>query len=50
VDVDDGKHLRWLRDKLGDRVLDRVIITTGPDAYRRREDGIAVVPFALPGP
>jgi predicted AAA+ superfamily ATPase len=45
----DGRHLTWLRDKLGDRVLDRVILTTGPAAYRRR-DGIAVVPLALLGP
>lgn len=49
VDADDGKHLRWLREKLGDRVLDRVVITTGPDAYRR-DDGIAVAPLALLGP
>jgi hypothetical protein len=34
---------------LGDRVLELVIITTGPDAYRR-EDGIGVVPLALLGP
>jgi hypothetical protein len=45
----DAKHLRWLKEKLGDRVLDQVIITTGPNAYRR-EDGIAVVPLALLGP
>ena len=46
---DDAKHLTWLKRKLGDRVLDQVIITTGPKAYRR-EDGIAVVPLALLGP
>ena len=46
---DDGRHLRWLYDKLGDRVLDRVLVTTGPTAYRR-DDGIAVVPLALLGP
>jgi predicted AAA+ superfamily ATPase len=49
VSSDDGKHLRWLKEKLGDRVLDQVIITTGPEAYRRR-DGIAVIPLALLGP
>lgn len=49
VSSDDGKHLRWLKQKLGDRVLDQVIITTGPEAYRR-EDGIAVVPLSLLGP
>jgi hypothetical protein len=42
------KHLRWLRDLLGEDLLDAVIVTTGPDAYRRR-DGIAVVPAALLG-
>jgi hypothetical protein len=46
---DDAKHLTWLKHKLGDRLLDQVIITTGPEAYRR-EDGIAVVPLALLGP
>ncbi|MGZ8650042.1 MAG: ATP-binding protein, partial [Solirubrobacteraceae bacterium] len=49
VSSDDAKHLTWLKQKLGDRVLDQVIITTGPEAYRR-EDGIAVVPLALLGP
>ena len=49
VSSDDAKHLTWLKEKLGDRVLDRVIITTGPTAYRR-DDGIAVVPLALLGP
>ena len=49
VSADDAKHLTWLRKNLGDRVLDRVIITVGPEAYRRK-DGIAVVPLALLGP
>lgn len=49
VSSTDGKHLTWLKEKLGKRVLDRIIITTGPSAYRR-EDGIAVVPLALLGP
>jgi uncharacterized protein len=43
------KHLAWLADELGDDLLDAVVITTGPDAYRR-QDGIAVVPAALLGP
>lgn len=46
---DDVKHLRWLQDKLGDDLLDAVLITTGPAAYRR-DDGIAVVPAELLGP
>jgi uncharacterized protein len=47
--ADDGAHLRWLRDEIGDDLLDAVIVTTGRDAYRRK-DGIAVVPLALLGP
>jgi predicted AAA+ superfamily ATPase len=49
VSDDDGKHLRWLKQKIGDRLLDQVLVTTGPQAYRR-PDGIAVVPAALLGP
>lgn len=45
----DVRHLRWLAEQLGDDLLDAVIITTGQEAYRRR-DGIAVVPAALLGP
>jgi predicted AAA+ superfamily ATPase len=45
----DVRHLRWLSDQLGDALLDAVLVTTGPTAYRRR-DGIAVVPAALLGP
>ena len=49
VSGDDVKHLNWLDDKLGSRVLDRIVVTTGPRAYRRK-DGVAVVPLALLGP
>lgn len=49
VDEGDGKHLRWLRDQIGEALLDAVIVTTGPYAYRR-DDGIAVIPAALLGP
>lgn len=42
-------HLCWLAEQMGDRLLDRVVITTGSQAYRRA-DGIAVVPAALLGP
>ncbi len=44
----DVRHLRWLKERLGDDLLDAVVITTGREAYRRR-DGIAVVPAALLG-
>lgn len=43
----DVRHLAWLRRSLGDGLLDAVVLTTGPAAYRR-PDGIAVVPLALP--
>ncbi|GAA4724750.1 DUF4143 domain-containing protein [Isoptericola chiayiensis] len=43
------KHLHWLRDRIGDDLVDAVVITTGNEAYRRA-DGIAVVPAALLGP
>lgn len=49
ISTQDIRHLSWLKQKLGGRVLDQVILTTGPSAYRR-EDGIAVVPLALLGP
>lgn len=49
VDDHDVRHLRWLHDKLGDRVADMVVVTTGRYAYRR-PDGVAVVPAALLGP
>jgi len=38
-----------LADRIGDELLDAMAVTTGPEAYRRR-DGIAVVPAALLGP
>jgi hypothetical protein len=43
------RHLRWLKERIGDRLLDAAVITTGSRAYRR-DDGIAVVPAALLGP
>ncbi|KQB86253.1 hypothetical protein Clow_01172 [Corynebacterium lowii] len=48
VDDHDVRHLNWLEEKLGERVADKVIITTGKHAYRR-PDGVAVVPLALLG-
>lgn len=45
----DVRHLLWLRRELGDRAADLVVLTTGREAYRRR-DGVAVVPLALLGP
>ncbi|HMR13885.1 MAG TPA: AAA family ATPase, partial [Arachnia sp.] len=45
----DVRHLNWLHDQIGDRLADRVVLTTGEYAYRR-SDGVAVVPLALLGP
>jgi hypothetical protein len=45
----DVRHLNWLKTKLGEQLADRLVITTGPVAYRRT-DGVAVVPLALLGP
>jgi predicted AAA+ superfamily ATPase len=45
---DDVKHLKWLKEHMGSDVVDLVVISSGPDAYRR-DDGIAVVPLALLG-
>lgn len=49
VNDHDVRHLVWLRDQLGDELADAMVVTTGGEAYRRR-DGIAVVPAALLGP
>jgi predicted AAA+ superfamily ATPase len=45
---DDVRHLLWLKERLGEDVLDLVVINTGSYAYRR-DDGVAVVPAALLG-
>lgn len=48
-DADAIRNLRWLSGKLGEDLLDAMVVTTGPQAYRR-PDGIAVVPAAPLGP
>jgi uncharacterized protein len=45
----DVRHLNWLAEQVGTDLLDRVVVSTGQSAYRRR-DGVAVVPAALLGP
>lgn len=44
----DVKHLLWLKNKLGEKLKEMVVVTTGSTAYRR-SDGIAVIPLALLG-
>ena len=48
VDDGDTKHLQWLRKRMGQRLIDSIIVNTGTAAYRR-PDGIGVVPLALIG-
>ena len=45
----DTRNLRWLKEKLGEDLLDSVVISTGRHAFRRK-DNVAVVPAALLGP
>lgn len=45
----DVKPLLWLKEQIGDDLLDAIVIHTGPEAYRRK-DGVGVVPAALLGP
>ncbi len=45
----DVRHLIWLKERLGERLVDMVVLTTGSHAYRR-PDGVAVIPLALLGP
>ena len=34
VDDRDVRHLLWLRERVGEDLLDAVVVTTGPQAYR----------------
>jgi predicted AAA+ superfamily ATPase len=45
---EDVRHLNWLRQKMGDQLLDSIVLTSGSKAYRR-VDGVGVVPLALLG-
>jgi len=49
VEDSDVRHLTWLRDRIGDDLIDALVIYAGEHVYRRR-DGVAVVPLALLGP
>jgi predicted AAA+ superfamily ATPase len=49
VEDRDVQHLHWLRQSCGDAMRAGIVVTTGPQAYRRG-DGIYVVPLALLGP
>ncbi|MDR1187236.1 MAG: DUF4143 domain-containing protein [Bifidobacteriaceae bacterium] len=43
------RHLAWLGGEIGDRLIGRVVVTTGPFAHRTA-DGTIAVPLALLGP
>ena len=45
----DQKHLLWLKDKVGDQMIDSLVINTGQYAYRTKH-GVAAIPLALLGP
>lgn len=49
IDTDDVRHLVWLRETIGDQLVDAIVVSIGPTAYRR-QDGIGVVPLGLLGP
>ena len=46
INDNDVRHLHWLASRIGPNLLDAAVITTGREAYRRR-DGIGVIPAAL---
>lgn len=48
-DDHDVRQLLWLREQIGDDLVDMAVVTTGKYAYRR-PDGVAVIPAALLGP
>lgn len=49
VDDRDVRHLHWLSERLGDGLVDALVITAGRHAYRR-PDGVGIVPLGLLGP
>ncbi|CAN5545504.1 hypothetical protein BH23ACT6_BH23ACT6_10640 [soil metagenome] len=49
VGDNDVRHVDWLEVQVPDLVVDRVVVTTGQFAYRRRH-GVAVIPAGLLGP
>ena len=45
---EDVRHLNWFEEKVGDRVKEKIILTTGERAFRRK-DRVLVIPAALFG-
>jgi predicted AAA+ superfamily ATPase len=46
VSDEDVRHLNWFEGKVGNRVKEKIILTTGDRAYRRK-DRVLVIPAAL---
>ncbi len=49
IDSHDTRHLPWLRDRLGPKLVDTVVITSGQESYRD-ENGVAIIPAGVLGP
>jgi len=49
INSEDVRHLNWLEKQLPQKQLTKIVITTGPYAYQRKEDGVLVIPAALLG-
>jgi len=45
----DVRHLNWFESQVGDRVKEKIMLTTGDRAYRRTKDRVLVIPAALFG-
>jgi len=50
VSDDDTHHLAWLKEQLGNNLADAAVLTAGNECYRRKKDGVAVIPAALLAP
>ena len=46
VSAEDVKHLLWLKNKMGEKLIDMAVITSGASCYRR-QDGVGVIPAAM---
>lgn len=45
-DDTDARHLYWLGDRIGGRLVDKVVVTAGEYTYRR-DDGVVVILLGL---
>ena len=46
-DPDDARHLRWLRDSVGDRFLAGAVLHTGPRSFRLDHNTLALPVYSL---